>query len=115
MVNYIEAIINSTWFYFLFGGSGILIIVLGVMQYLKKEKEKSNSSTSDINVNISINDNPQNTKPSSDIQYNLNIEKDNQTINVPYEKYSFRSDEFYIQFLSQVEEKKKGRDDISYE
>ena len=111
----IEAIINSPLFYFLFGGGGILVVVLGIMQYLKKEKKKSNSSTSDINVNININDNPQKPKPLSDIQYNLNIEKDNQTIKVSYEEYSFRSDEFYIQFLSQVEVKKKGRDDISYE
>ncbi len=115
MEKYIETIIHSPWFYFLFGGGGILIIVLGIMQYLKKEKKKPKPSTSDINVNISINGEPPNTKSSSDIQYNLNIEKDNQTIKVSYEKYSFRSDEFYIQFLSQVEEKKRGRDNISYE
>ncbi len=111
----IEAIIHSPLFYFLFGGGGILIVVLGIMQYFKKEKKKSDPSPSDINVNISINDPSQNTKPSSDIQYNLNVGKDNQTNIVSYEKYSFRTDEFYVHFLSHVEEKKKGRDDISYE
>lgn len=51
MGKYIEAIIHSPWFYFLFIGGGVFIIVLGIMQYFKKEKKKSNPSTSDINVN----------------------------------------------------------------
>lgn len=113
MGEYIEAIIHSPWFYFLFGSGGIIIIALGIMQYLKKERKEPRPSKSDINVNISINDKPPNTKSSSNVQYNLNVE--NETIKFSYESYSFGSDEFYIQFLSQIEEKKKGKDYISYE
>lgn len=111
---YIETIIHSSWFAFLFGG-GILIIVLGIMQYLKKEKKEQKPPASDINFNINIHEKSHEIESSSDIPYNLNAEKDNQVAENSYEKYPFSSDEFYVGLLSQVEEKKKGKDKIYYE
>lgn len=112
---YIETIIHSSWFAFLFGGGGILIIVLGIMQYLKKEKKEQKPLVSDINFNINIHEKSHEIESSSDIPYNLNAEKDNQVAENSYEKYPFSSDEFYVGLLSQVEEKKKGKDKIYYE
>lgn len=81
----------------------------------KKKKKEQKPPASDINFNINIHEKSHEIESSSDIPYNLNAEKDNQVAENSYEKYPFSSDEFYVGLLSQVEEKKKGKDKIYYE
>ena len=111
----INEIVSSSLFRFLCGSGGVIVIILAILQLFKKEKNKSDTQSTDVNVNVNINDNLKGSSVPSEIPYNLYIEKWSQTVVMSYEELSFKSEEFYVNFLSKVEEKKRGKDYISYD
>lgn len=65
-------------------------------------------------MNINISDTPNIFVTTDEDGQNCNSENNSQKLNT-YSEHSFGSEEFYILFLSQIEEKRKAKDDISYE
>lgn len=149
----INKIIDSSWYYFLFGSGGILAVIFTIIGLVKREKRKKeepekkkieqsinnqpqNSNTSDINININFDEKPTKETNNKIVISKLesyqskdyskisktddadNIERKEKVISeyhAEYQKYSFSSDEFYVNFLTQIVEKKKGNDKINYE
>lgn len=113
MEHFFDAINNSPLFVFLFGSGGIIIVVLAIMQFSKKEK--TNPPNPDINVSINFSDDPPNNETSGETKFNLDIKKPEPTNKDSYKNYDFSSDDFYISFLAEVEKKTRGKDKIDYE
>lgn len=127
-------IAESPFFYILFGSGGIVVALFAAIKFFKKSNKrkdiiKNNSNENNINININIEDKNNkkmsnaNSKKNQRSKNNYSGNKAQKSINKKesnpskkkYEKYDFSSDEFYVNFLAQTEEKKRGRDEIHYQ
>ncbi len=111
MVEFFNQIVSNPLYIFLFGSGGVLVIVLAIMAH-------KNKKDGDININIDVNSNEATGEDSSigkNPKYNLEFAP-NPIIDKreEYEKLDFGSDEYYINFLKTIEEKKKKGDKIEY-
>ena len=105
----IKVILESPLYTLLFGGGGILIIFISILSMRKKRDEEEEKG---ININIDI-DNRSGSENKT--EYNLNFET-RPTIDKreEYQSLDFKQEDYYVNFLKTVEEKKKEGDQFEY-
>lgn len=112
MKNYVEMTVNSGWYYFLFGGSGIVIVILELLKCFKKKKKKE---CGEQNYVIQINNEIGSEKNTDIHDYTLNVDEYIMGRKYSYLQDDFSTNEYYVHYLSVVDEKKRKGDYIKYE
>lgn len=113
MIEILEQIINHPLYLILFGGGGIVVVLLTLKDVKRKNERKSEIN---IDINISNGENKTIKKLDPDTSYDFKIDGISQIdMSMQYKQLDFSSDEYYEMFLKSIEEKKRGRDIVKYE
>jgi hypothetical protein len=141
MENIINAIIENPMYILAFGSTGVLSVLLALLAFRnrknnKEEKKRNDTNKNEININIDLNGKEEDKNHSIKVEDNKNmnthlkymdkqeekhdspaieLDSDDKTkINNEYQKYDFSSEEYYVAYLTDVVEKKRGGDSVEF-